>query len=112
MPQEEKMATARRTNLLRRSLPATVGLPVLVTWVAVQPHDLPIAGAIGVLMTAVSAVISELPRLLWISAYIRLARKGEQLATSVAEVRDLIASLGGAGEVPDAPRAAREKQHD
>jgi hypothetical protein len=88
------------------------GLPVLVTWVAVQPHDLPAAGAIGVLMAAVSAVVSELPRLLWISAYIRLARKGERLATSVAEVRDLIASLGSAGDVPDAPRAVNGKQHD
>jgi hypothetical protein len=101
------MATARKNGLFRGSLPATAGLPVLVTWVAIRPHALLAAlalEAIGVLAVAASAVLSELPRLYWISAYIRLVRKGVLLATSVAEVRDLIASLGDTSEVPTGPR--------
>ena len=101
------MATARKNGLFRGSLPATAGLPVLVTWVVIRPHELLATLALeatGVLAVAAWAVLSELPRLYWISAYIRLARKGAHLATSVAEVRDLIASLGDAGEVPAGPR--------
>jgi hypothetical protein len=107
------MAIARKNGLFRGSLPATAGLPVLVTWVAIRPNELLAAlalEAIGVLAVAASAVLSELPRLYWISAYIRLARKGARMATSVTEVRELIASLGDAGDVPAAPRPPGRKQ--
>lgn len=101
------MATTRKNGLFRGSLPATAGLPVLATWVAIRPHELLAAlalEAIGVLAVAASAVLPELPRLYWISAYVRLARKGMHLASSVAEVRDLIASLSDPGGVPADPR--------
>lgn len=108
------MAAARKNSLFRGSLPVTAGLPVLVTWVAIRPHELLAALAletIAVLAAAASAVLSELPRLYWISAHIHLAKKGARLATSVAEARDLITSLGGTSEVPAGPRPPdREKR--
>jgi len=108
------MATARKNGLLRGSLPATAGLPFLVTWAAIRPHELLAAlalEAMSVLAVAVAAVLSELPRLYWIFAYIRLAGKDAHLATSVAEVRDLIASLAGARDVLAPSRPPDWEQH-
>ena len=76
----------------------TSGLPLLTAWAAFRPHTMAamlLIAATAVLIAGVSAVAAQLPRLGLMYAYLRLARKGETVASTAAEVRQLMAGLPG-----------------
>ena len=76
----------------------TAGLPLLTTWVAIRPHTVAamlIVAATAVLIAGVGAVAAQLPRLGLMYAYLRLVRKGEAVASTAAEVHQLMTGLPG-----------------
>jgi hypothetical protein len=89
-----------------RYLAGTAGIPLAISTVMIRPHKLAVVMAAS-LAAAVAVIVAELPRLYWISAYVRLVKKGTAVAVTAAEVRDLMTGLAegegcitGARDVP------------
>ena len=99
-------AHSPRAAAARYLATGTVAIPLAVTVVVICPHEL--AGATAGLLAAVAtAALAELPRLYWISAYVRLVKRGTEVAATAADICDLMTGLAdgegcvtGAREVP------------
>jgi hypothetical protein len=86
------LAAARspRTTLARYLAAGTAGIPFAVTAVVICPHQLAVVTAASL---AAAAIVAELPRLYWISAYMRLVKKGTAVAATAADIRSLMTGL-------------------
>lgn len=101
-PPAPAAARSPRTMTVRHLAAGTAAIPVALTTVMICPHELAVVVATS-LAVAGAAVAAELPRLYWISAYLRLVKKGTAVAATVAEVRDLMTGLAeGQGCITDA----------
>jgi hypothetical protein len=87
------LAAARspRTMAARYLAAGTAGIPFAVTAVVICPHQLAVVTAAS--LAAAAAIVAELPRLYWISAYMHLVKKGTAVAATAADIRGLMTGL-------------------